>query len=123
MINLNWFQLFDSASYSTDAIYGVICNLPHEVRFKKENMLILALLPGPDEVKLHKINYYLVPIVCELLEFWSGFDLPPSENHPEGKKIRLAVICYANDIPAARKLCGHISVWLVATDVIKEQIL
>jgi len=109
MINLDWFQPFDSASYSTGAIYGVICNLPREVRFKKENMLILALLPGPDEVKLHKINHYLAPIVGELLEFWSGFDLPPSENHPEGKKIRLAVICYANDIPAARKLCGHIS--------------
>jgi len=43
------------------------------------------------------------------LEFWSGFDLPPSENHPEGKKIHLAVICCANNIPAARKLCDHIS--------------
>src|SRR6266480_3594473 len=109
MINLDWFQPFDSASYSTGAIYGVICNLPREVRFKKENMLILALLPGSDEVKLHKINHYLVPIVDELLEFWNGFDLPPSENHSEGKKIHLAVICCANDIPAARKLCGHIS--------------
>ncbi len=109
MINLDWFQPFDSASYSTGAIYGVICNLPREVRFKKENMLILALLPGPNEVKLHKINHYLAPIVDELLEFWSGVNLPPSEDHPEVKKIRLAVICCANDIPAARKLCGHIS--------------
>src|SRR6266516_7461463 len=70
MINLNWFQPFDSASYSTGAIYGVICNLPCDVRFKKENMLILALLPEPDKVKLHKINHYLVSIVGELLEFW-----------------------------------------------------
>src|SRR3954466_6577987 len=32
--------------------------------------------------------------------------------HPKSsgrQKIRLAVICCANDIPAARKLCGHIS--------------
>ena len=69
MINLDWFQPFDSASYSIGAIYGVICNLPREVRFKKENMLILSLLPGPDEVKLHKINHYLALIVDELLEF------------------------------------------------------
>ena len=27
MINLDWFQPFNSASYSTGAIYGVICNL------------------------------------------------------------------------------------------------
>lgn len=87
MINLDWFQPFDSATYSTGAIYGVICNLPREVRFKKENMLILALLPGPNEVKLHKINHYLAPIIDELLEFWSGFVLPQSEDHPEGKKI------------------------------------
>ena len=50
-------------------------------------MLILALLPGPNEVKLHKINHYLVPIVDELLEFWSGVNLPPSEDHPEVKKF------------------------------------
>ena len=81
-------------------------------------MLILALLLGPNEVKLHKINHYLVPIVDELLEFWSGVNLPPSKDHLEVKKIRLAVICCTNDILAARKLCGHI---LLATDVIKEQ--
>ena len=69
MINLDWFQPFDSASYSTGTIYGVICNLSREVRFKKENMLILALLLGSNEVKLHKINHYLTPIVDELLEF------------------------------------------------------
>src|SRR6184192_3374522 len=84
-------------------------------------MLILALLLGPNEVKLHKINHYLAPIVDELLEFWSGVNLPPSEDHLEVKKIRLAVICCANDIPAARKLCDHISLRLLATDVIKEQ--
>src|SRR5688500_1741723 len=72
-------------------------------------MLILALLPGPNEVKLHKINNYLIPIVDELLEFWSRLDLPPSKDHPQGKQIRPAVVCCVNDIPATRQLCGHIS--------------
>ena len=109
MINLDWFQPFESSAYSSGAIYGVICNLPRELRFKRENMLYLGLLPGPSEVKLHKINHYLSPIVDELLEFWDGFNLPSSNKHPNGKRIRLAVICCSNDIPAARKLCGHIS--------------
>ncbi|EXX58557.1 hypothetical protein RirG_196880 [Rhizophagus irregularis DAOM 197198w] len=104
MINLDWFQPFESSVYSCRAIYGVICNLLREVRFKKENMLILGLLPGPNEVKLHKINYYLFPIVNELLEFWNGIKIPAA-----GKNIRLALICCSNDIPAARKLCGHVS--------------
>lgn len=103
MINPDWFQPFDSTTYSCGVMYGVICNLPRDIRFKKENMLTLGLLPGPNEVKLHHINHYLSPIVDVLLELWNGFDLPT------GKKIRLAVICCSNDIPAARKLCGHIS--------------
>ena len=104
IINLNWFQPFESSVYSCGAIYGVICNLPREIRFKKENILTLGLLPGPNEVKLHKINHYLSPIVDELLEFWNGVEIPAAE-----KNIRLALICCSNDIPAARKLCGHIS--------------
>jgi hypothetical protein len=67
-------------------------------------MLTLGLLPGPNEVKLHKINHYLSPIVDELLEFWNGIEIPAAK-----RKIRLALICCSNDIPAARKLCGHIS--------------
>ncbi|GBC46382.2 uncharacterized protein LOC107584155 isoform X2 [Rhizophagus irregularis DAOM 181602=DAOM 197198] len=103
MINLDWFQPFNLSAYSFGVIYGVICNLPRDIRFKQENMLYLGLLPGPEEIKLHKINHFLSPIVDELLEFWDGVDLP------SGKKIRMAVICCSNDIPAARKLCGHIS--------------
>ena len=104
MINLDWFQPFKSAVYSCGAIYGVICNLPRDIRFKRENMLTLALLPGPNEVKLDKINHYLAPIIDELLELWDGFNLPTA-----GKNVRLAVICCSNDIPAAQKLCGHAS--------------
>ena len=104
MINLDWFQPFDTSVYSCGAIYGVVCNLPRVIRFKKENILTLGLLPGPNEVKLHKINHYLSPIVDELLEFWNGVEIPAAE-----KNVRLALICCSNDIPAARKLCGHIS--------------
>src|SRR5204862_3937087 len=110
MINLDWFQLFDSASYSTGAIYGVICNLPRDIRFKKENMLVLSILPGPNEVKLHKINHYLAPIVDELLEFWDGIDVPVTNKYPTGKKVRMAVICCNNDNTAECKVIGRLSV-------------
>jgi len=109
IINLDWFQPFDSSVYSCGVIYGAICNLPRDVRFKKENMLTLGILPGPKEVKSHHINHYLSPIVNELLELWDGFDIPVSLKNQSGKRIRLAVICCSSDIPAARKICGHIS--------------
>ena len=38
-------------------------------------MLILGLLPRPNEVRTDKINHYLSPIVDELLEFWADAEL------------------------------------------------
>ena len=66
MLNLNWFQSFDGTIHSTRVIYMAICNLLRDIRFKPENMLILSLLPEPNEVSLHKINHYLIPIVDKL---------------------------------------------------------
>ena len=109
MINLDWFQPFDLASYSTGTLYGVICNLSQDIQFKKENMLVLSILLSLNEIKLHRINHYLASIVNELLEFWNGIDLPVTNKYPTGKNVRMAVICCSNDILAARKLCGHIS--------------
>ena len=108
MINLDWFQPFDRTIHSTGVIYGVICNLPREIRFRQENMLILGLLPGPHEVQADNINHFLSPIVTKFLEFWTGVNIKTS-NNPAGKMIRMAIICCSSDIPAARKLCRHIS--------------
>src|SRR5213083_33278 len=56
-------------------LYAAICNLPRDIRFKRENLLIISILPGPNEVSLHKINHYLAPMVDELESLWSGMTL------------------------------------------------
>ena len=71
-------------------------------------MLLLGLLPGLNEVSLHKINHYLAPIVNELKLLWNGITLTTNEC-PSGKRIRVALILVSCDISAARKICGHIS--------------
>jgi hypothetical protein len=101
IINLDWFQPFKSSVYNTGAIYGIIYNLLRNIRFKKENMLILGLLPGPQEVKTHQINHFLALIIDELLELWNGFDLPVSAKFLNRKKIKVAVIYCSNNIPVA----------------------
>ena len=108
MLNLDWFQPYDGTVHSTGVIYAAICNLPRDIRFKRENMLILGILPGPNEVSLHKINHYLAPIVDELMSLWGGVTLNTYECE-EGKRVRAALILISCDIPAARKLCGHVS--------------
>jgi len=108
MLNLDWFQPYDGTIHSTGAIYAAICNLPRDIRFRRENLLLLGLLPGPNEVSLHKINHYLAPIVNELESLWNGMALNTNEC-PNGKRVRAALILVSCDIPAARKVCGHIS--------------
>ena len=72
MLNLDWFQPYDGTIYSIGVIYAAICNLPRDIRFKRENLLTLGILPGPSEVGLHKINHYLAPIINELKTLWDG---------------------------------------------------
>ncbi|GBC13563.2 hypothetical protein GLOIN_2v1786147 [Rhizophagus irregularis DAOM 181602=DAOM 197198] len=109
ILNLDWFQPFDGTIHSTGVIYAAIGNFPRDVRFKRNNILIFGLLPGPDEVSLHKINHYLAPIIDELKSLWEGVTLNQTYECQEGKRIRAALILVSCDIPAARKICGHIS--------------
>src|SRR5438045_4545513 len=98
MLNLDWFQPYDGTTHSTGAIYVAICNLPRDIQFKHENMLILGLLPSPNEVSLHKINYYLAPIVNELELLWSELMLNRTFEHSEGRTIQAALILILCDI-------------------------
>src|SRR6266487_4460845 len=58
-INLDWFQPFQYMTHSTGAIYSVLYNLPQEVQFKQENILILGIIPGLYEPKQVQINNIL----------------------------------------------------------------
>jgi hypothetical protein len=51
----------------------------------------------------------LAPIVDELEALWVGLTLNRTYEHQEGKRIRAALILVSSDIPAARKICGHVS--------------
>jgi hypothetical protein len=72
-------------------------------------MLILGLMPGPNEASLEQINHYLAPIVDQFLFFWEGVILDQTFEHSSGRLIKCAIIACCCDIPAARKLCGHYS--------------
>src|SRR5205823_10466932 len=108
MLNLDWFQPFDGTSHSTGVLYAAICNLSRDIRFKRENLLIISILPGPNEVSLHKINNYLASMVDELESLWSGMTLNRTYEYRAGRQIRVALILVSCNIPAVRKICGHI---------------
>ena len=61
-------------------------------------------------MSLHKINYYLSPIVDELDLLWHSIILNSTTKCLGRKRIRAALILVSYDVLAARKLCIHILV-------------
>ena len=106
LINVDWFQPYKHLSYSVGAIYIAILNLPRDVRYKVENVLLIGIMPGPHESKMN-INSYLEPLVDELLQFWEGIELTvATEAVP--KLVQCALVCASCDLPAGRKVCGFL---------------
>ena len=59
-------------------------NLPRNVRFKRENVLLIGILPDPHEPS-RDINAYLNPLVDELLMFFQGVNIGVHDSGIEKK--------------------------------------
>ncbi len=75
MLNADWMQPFDHTIYSVWVLYLVLMNISCNERFKRENVILVGIIPGPSEPPLN-INTYLSPLVDELLVLWNdgGYD-------------------------------------------------
>ena len=85
-------------------IYAVILNLPRNLRFKDNNVIIVGVIPGPEEPK-HDVNSYLGPLVAELLELYSGVWFKTLCGQ---QFIRGVLVCFSSDLPATRKAAGFV---------------
>ena len=103
LLNCDWFQPFLHIKYSVGVIYLVLLNLPRHLRYKRENLIIVGIIPGPSEPSLN-INSYLSPLVSSLKDMWDGIfvSLPRSGE----VKIRCVLLGVCCDLPAGRKVCG-----------------
>ena len=107
MMNVDWFQPFKHSPYSVGVIYLALMNLPRGERFKRENVIIAGIIPGPGEPQ--SLNPFLIPVVGELNELWkNGIDVCHSGSPRVPQKFFAALLLVACDVPAARKLCGFL---------------
>lgn len=106
-LNIDWFQPYKLTESSVGAIYLTVLNLPRSIRYKREYIILLGIIPGPSEPK-RNVNSFLRPLVNELLDFWKGMPM-----HVHGydvrQTIRCALLCVSSDMPASRKACGFLS--------------
>ena len=108
MINVDWFLPYKHVkSYHVGAIYLVVMNLPRHLRFRRENVLLIGILPGPNESS-HDINTFLRPLVNELSNFWTGVNMTV-HGYKTDKLIKCALLCGSCDIPAGRKVYGFLA--------------
>ena len=108
MLNIDWFQPYKHTVSSVGAIYLTVMNLPRTMRFKRRNVILVALIPGPSE-PTHDINTLLAPLVKELTTLWAGIVMEVHDGSSVVKEVvRCALLCCACDLPAGRKVCGFL---------------
>ena len=106
MLNFDFFQPYKHTPESYGVFYMTLINLPREQRFKRENILLVGIIPA-FEHEPGNLNPFMQPLVDELQQFWSpGIRLFTAESPKFRLQFRLALMCVACDIPAARKVCG-----------------
>ena len=106
MLNVDWMQPFDHTPYSVGVLYLVLMNLPRNEYFKRQNIFLLGVIPGPNEPR-NNINSFLTPLVDELMELWEeGVNLRHSGSLVIHERFRAALLCVACDMPTSKKVCG-----------------
>ena len=107
-IPVDWFQPYKLTNYSVGVIFLVVMNLPGSIRYKRENFILVGIIPGPCEPQ-HEINSYLEPLVEELNSLWIGIKCIANINKQDiTVTVRAALLCVACDLPAGRKACGFL---------------
>ncbi|VDB94355.1 unnamed protein product [Peniophora sp. CBMAI 1063] len=109
---VDWFNAFgkrSSRGHSSGVLYLVCFNLPPELRYRVENMCLIAVIPGPKEPALQALNHYLAPVVDDLLSLWKpGVVLSRTATAVE-VLVRGALLPLIADTPAIRKAQGTLS--------------
>ena len=95
-----------------------VLNLPRRERFRKKWTMVVGILPGPTEPRIH-LNTFLKPLVDDLLCLWRGMTVIPN-----GNIARAALLGVAADMPAKRKLTGFFvtrQTWDVIDAIFKQK--
>jgi hypothetical protein len=95
LLNTDGFQAVTTRNYTIEAIYLAILNLPRDIRYLRENMILVGLVPGGTESK--GLQQFAKPFVDEMMCLWEP-------DNSFGRRV--AVLLVACDVPAARKLGG-----------------
>ncbi|CAG8819717.1 24999_t:CDS:2, partial [Gigaspora rosea] len=99
--SLDGYQIFEQQHDDCWVILMINNNLSPEIRVKKENLLVIAIIPGPKQPKI--FNTFMRPLINELKQLEEGmlcWNAVTNENFT----LHAHVIFWFGDIPAISKL-------------------
>ncbi|KAB5587546.1 Transposase family Tnp2 protein [Ceratobasidium theobromae] len=95
---------------SVGCFFMVCLNLPSDIRYDASNSYLVSVVPGPEETKMEDLNIFIRPIVENMLEIFNpGIWISKTHKHPQGRKVRAAIVIESMDTPAARGAGGFAS--------------
>jgi hypothetical protein len=106
-LNIDWFCPFKSSTASLGVVLLCNYNLPREVRYKRENVILVAVLPKMGSTKSKLMNQILKPFVNEMKQLYEeGVNIKTPSRTRHGRLVKVMLLCVACDTPAARAVCG-----------------
>jgi hypothetical protein len=99
LFNMDWYQPFKHLTASLGLIWMINLMLPREYRYKRHNVMLVAVFPGFSE-KEQNVSRLLEPLARDLLLNWES---TPALDDPVQHVAIAAVSC---DSPACRKAGG-----------------
>jgi hypothetical protein len=104
-LNMDGLQVHRNGSYSMHAIYVVVLNLPREERYLAENVILVALLPGPRHPAPSQLQSTMRLVNEEFAQLLVGVQMP-TFLEPSGKEVRAFKFNIVADSPARAQLIG-----------------
>ncbi|KAI9569123.1 hypothetical protein HD554DRAFT_2171569 [Boletus coccyginus] len=74
VLHVNFFNPKGMNLHGASTLSGIISmaylNLPLDIRYKPENMYLAGIIPGPKQLWLENLNYYIHPFMKDLVISW-----------------------------------------------------
>ncbi len=111
-LNVDAFNPFHNKQAGKIALSTIILlcclNLPAAIWYKKENMCVISIIPGPKSPSKGQINHVLNPLINELLCFWEpGIFFTWMHKCPNGMLVQAAVILLVCDLVSICQVTGQ----------------
>ncbi|KAA1123860.1 hypothetical protein PGTUg99_050062 [Puccinia graminis f. sp. tritici] len=98
-----------SGSVESSGVFAFSClNLPPSTRNKVSHIGLAGITPGPFSPNTETINHLLKPFVDELIQLESGVEIRTYQ-YPNGRTVRIKLLCLLGDAPAVKKVAGFAS--------------